>query len=104
MFKQASDVILPFLVSLFNYIFSTGFYPRSWSEAIIQLIHKKGPTGVPDNYRGISLLNICSKLYSYILNKRLSEWAEENNVFWGENKRALEEIIQQLITFLHYIH
>ena len=28
--------------------------------------------------RGISLLNVCSKLYSYILNKRLVTWIEEN--------------------------
>ena len=30
--------------------------------------------------RTISLLNVCSKLYSYIINKRLSRWVEDNDV------------------------
>ena len=51
-----------------------------WTEAIIPPLYKKGDVNVPDNYRGISLLNVCSKLYSFILNKRLSVWAEENEV------------------------
>ena len=32
-----------------------------------------------DKYRGISLLNTSSKIYSYILNKRLTQWVEENS-------------------------
>ena len=34
----------------------------------------------PDNNRGISSLNVCSKLYSHIINKRLSRWAEDHDV------------------------
>ena len=57
---------------------SSGQFPDAWTEAIIQPLHKKGNTQDPNNYRGISLLNVCSKLYSYILNKRLVTWIEEN--------------------------
>lgn len=35
---------------------------------------------VPDNYRGISLIAVCSKLYSFILNKRLTDWSESHDV------------------------
>ena len=59
---------------------SSGLYPENWSEAIIQPLFKKGDPENPDNYRGISLLSICSKLYSYILNKRLTCWIDENNL------------------------
>ena len=40
-FKHSSDVIVPFLVDLFNEIFSSGQYPEAWTEATIQPLHKK---------------------------------------------------------------
>ena len=40
------------------------------------LFLKKGDKAVPLNYRGISLLNIMSKIYTGILNDRLQEWTE----------------------------
>jgi hypothetical protein len=79
-FKYSSPDIVIFLTNLFNNIFDTGEFPSSWSEAIIHPVHKKGDTTSPDNYRGISLLNISCKLYTYILNKRLTSFAEENNI------------------------
>ena len=55
-------------------------YPEAWTETVIYPLHKKGSIHEPDNYRGISLLNVCSKLYSYIINERLSRWAEDSDV------------------------
>ena len=72
--------MVPFLVRYLNKLFSSGLYPDNWSEAVIQPLHKKGDPNIPDNYRGISLLNICGKLYSYIINKRLTQWIEENSI------------------------
>ena len=39
---------------------------------------------VPDNYRGISLLNICSKLYSFVLNKQITKWIDDNEIIGEE--------------------
>ena len=55
-------------------------YPSEWAKAIIQPIHKKGDTTNPDNYRGISLLSCVSKLYTSVINSRLTQWAEDNDV------------------------
>ena len=66
--------VVEFLTPYFNKLFDTGTFPLGWCEAIIQPIHKKGDISYPDNYRGISLLNISGKLYSCILNKRLTTW------------------------------
>ena len=55
-------------------------YPDNCSEAVVQPLHKKGDPNILDNYRGISLLNICVKLYSYIINKKLTQWIEENSI------------------------
>ena len=79
-FKHSCDKIVPFLVHLFNKVFASGEYPEAWTEAVIYPLHKKGNIHEPDNNRGISLLNVCSKLYSYIINKRLSRWVEDNDV------------------------
>ena len=47
-------------------------------------IHKKGDVNQPDNYRGIALTSVISKVYTHILNKRLSEWAEVEEKILGE--------------------
>lgn len=89
-YKNSADVILPFLVKLFNYIFDNGIFPEEWTVAVIQPLHKKGDLNLPDNYRGISLLNICSKIYSFVLNQRIANWAEVNNVI-GEEQAGFRE-------------
>ena len=63
-------------MKLFNKIFDGGMFPREWSKSIIVPIHKKGDVNQPDNYRGIALTSVISKVYTNILNKGLSEWAE----------------------------
>ena len=79
-YKYTGDKIIPFLVHLFNTIFTSGEYPEAWTEAIILPLYKKGSIHDPDNYRGISLLNVCSKLDRHIINKRVSRWAEDCDV------------------------
>ena len=76
-FIYSAEIITPFLGD-FNQVFSSGQFPDAWTEAIIQPLHKKGNTQDPNNHRGISLLNVCSKLYSYIFNKILVTWIKEN--------------------------
>ena len=78
--KYSSPLVVTFLTKLFNKLFNSGTFPLSWSESIIHPLHKKGDVHSTDNYRGISLINITSKLYTYILNKRLTMWVEENNI------------------------
>ena len=78
-FSYAKDVSVKFLHPLFNRIFDSGEYPESWSKAVIFPLHKKGNPRKADNYRGISLLSTLSKLYSTILNNRLSCFCEDND-------------------------
>ena len=42
-------------------------------------IHKKGDMNNPDNYRGIALTSVVSKVYIHILNRRLTNWAERED-------------------------
>ena len=77
-FKCSQDIFSPILLKLFNYVFSNGVYPSSWSEGLITPIHKKGDLDNSNNYRGITLINTLSKIYSHILNNRLLLWASDN--------------------------
>ena len=64
-------------------------FPEEWSLAIIQPLHKKD-LNISDNYRGISLLNICSKLFSFVLNKRITKWIDDNEII-GEEQAGFRE-------------
>ena len=60
-----------FLTQLFNKLYNASLFPAVWSKSVIVPIFKKGDDDNPDNYRGISLLSIVSKVFTAILNKRL---------------------------------
>ncbi len=82
-FFKTSDILLPELEFLFNLVLNSGFFPESWSNGIIVPIHKKGNINNAQNYRGITLLSCTGKLFTNILNKRLTSWAEEHS-HYGE--------------------
>ena len=64
------------LCNLFNQIFASGYFPEDWSEGYIIPLHKKGSLNDVGNYRGITLLSILGKLFTRVLNNRLTDWAE----------------------------
>ena len=65
--KSSFDIISPFLLTLINQIFNSSEYPESWSRGIIVPILKSGDANLAQNYRGITISNILSKIYSQIL-------------------------------------
>ena len=62
MFIHSKDA--PYLVLLFNKVFSLGFFPESWSEEQVIPLHKKGSINEENNYRGITLLSTLGKLFT----------------------------------------
>jgi hypothetical protein len=68
------------LLSLFNNILTTSVCPDPWGKIKIFLIHKKGDTSDVANYRGISLMNCVTKLFTSILATRLSRWADDHDI------------------------
>ena len=69
--KYSSIVTVKSVTKLFNLILETGFYPDSWNKAFIIPVFKSGDFQDPNNYRGISLLNGLSKIFSAVLNNRI---------------------------------
>ena len=66
------------LATLYNKILHTGYVPRAWSESVVKLLHKKGRTDDPTNFRMIALTNCIGKIYHLILSKRFTKFLTEN--------------------------
>ena len=80
-FINGKETLCPYFHILFNKIFLSGYFPESWSAGEIIPLHKKGDKNNVDNYRGITLLSTLGKLFSRILNNRLTTWAETYSVY-----------------------
>ena len=97
-FKASYDLISPFLLSLYNRMYATGEYPRSWGDGIINPIFKKGDLNEAENYRGITLINVLAKIYSQLLLNRLTKWSEKyekisNNQFGFQKGTSIVDCI-----------
>ena len=80
MFLSSSHIVVPYLLKLFNCIFSAGVFPELWSKAVIIPIYKKSNPHDADNYRGISLTSVFSKIFTGISNKRLTAWIDTQEI------------------------
>ena len=67
--------LLSYLCTLFNTVFRSGHFPRSWADGYIIPLHKTGSVNDVNNYRGITLLSCLGKRFTQILNNRLTIWA-----------------------------
>ncbi len=81
--------------------------PSMWLKSVINPIPKgfnKDPF-VPLNYRGISLLSCVVKVFSGIINKRIVNYCESNNIYEDEQngfrcKSSCEEDIYSLTSII----
>jgi hypothetical protein len=69
---------MPLLITL-NYFLAEGF-PKALSTRVVHALFKGGDASEFDNYRGITVGPILTKLFVMILDKRLSEWAEQHGL------------------------
>ena len=77
MLKAGGEVVIEWLVKLFNELWGRGVAPRDWKSAIIVPIHKKGSRLECTNYRGISLLSVVGEVFASVLNDRVKGLTEE---------------------------
>ena len=84
MIKCSAHILIGYFVGLFNSILDTGNFPRAWSESIIVPIHKRGNHADPDNYRGITITSIFSKVFLHIVQDRIDQWLHYNDIIVEE--------------------
>ena len=105
-FIECKHIISPLLCKVFNHIYTNSAYPESWTKSI--LVPKKGDANIVDNYRGIMLSSVLTKLFSTILDTRLRNWSETNNLitdyqFGFRQNRSTTDCIFILQSIIHKI-
>ena len=83
--KSTCHIFVDIYVKLFNIILDTGIVPQDWLKGMIVPIYKgKGDKKMADNYRGITILSCFGKLFTSVINHRLSKYADEHSIIGPE--------------------
>ena len=85
--KSTQNVMCPLYVKLFNKILDTGIMPTEWLIGLIVPLYKnQGDIQDINNYRGITLLSCIGKLFTSILNERLSRYSDAMYIIISETQ------------------
>ena len=82
--KDASDFIVKPLSYIFNQSFLTGKFPDALKVAKVTPVYKKGPKDAPGNYRPISVLPVLAKVFEKLMNGRLLDFFEANDILYQQ--------------------
>ena len=92
---------------IFRNSLAVGKFPQIWKKANVIPIHKKNEKNLLKNYRPISLLPICSKIFERLIFNSIYNYISKNNLLsslaLGLTIRAQINYFQLLITFLKII-
>ena len=89
------------LHKFYQYCFENSIVPDCWYRSIIQPIHKRGKDPLnPLSYRGISLMSTVAKIFSTILNNRITNHLNENGLLCNEQNgfRKLRSCLDHIYT------
>ena len=78
--KELSSQLSSPLCSLFNQSLQTGYLPKSYKEANVSPVPKKGDVSIVSNHRPISLLNAEAKVFERLVFKYLFNHFRDNNL------------------------
>ena len=99
------SVILPLNI-IFRNILLTSTYPDQWKLANVTPIFEKGDKQLIKNYRPISLLPICSKIFEKIISKNLYSYLNANILLTKNQSgfRPGDSTANQLLYLVNEIH
>ena len=90
--KNCPPRVKEIIAKFFNIVLNTGYIPEVWCIGIIMPLYKnKGERSQPDNYRGITLLSCMGKLFTAILNFRLTNYLEATGTIGDEQAGFRQE-------------
>ena len=99
------SVVLPLKI-IFENIVSSSLYPDMWKLANVTPIFKKGDKQSIKNYRPISLLPICGKMFEKIIFNNLYFYFNSNNLITKNQSgfRPGDSTTNQLLYLVNEIH
>ena len=99
------EIAIP-LTFIFQKCIDTGKFPDSWKLANVQPIHKKNDRQLKSNYRPISLLPLCGKIFEKIIFDQVYAFLDKNNLISTKQSgfRPGDSCIYQLISITSDIY
>ena len=84
----------------------TGIFPSDWKKGSIVSVHKKNDKQCLNNYRPISLLPICSKIFERLIFNEMFEFFIENDLISQHQSgfKPGDSCINQLLSITHEIY
>ena len=80
MIKCSPDILINLILKVINKIKESRIYPDIWCLGITSLIFKNGDDEDPNNYRGINVSDVLSKLFISIINERFNKILVQNKI------------------------
>ena len=71
-------MLAPHITDFFRLLLTKAHIPRSWKEAKLTPLHKKGPTASAENYRMIAVSGTFYRLYANILRSIIQDWCGQH--------------------------
>jgi hypothetical protein len=104
--KLCGDSITLPLYIIFKRCVAMGYFPDEWKKANVVTIHKKKEKNLIQNYRPISLLPICGKLFEKVIFDSLYSYIFNNNFIDDRQSgyRHGDSTVRQLLSITHEIH
>ena len=106
MLKICDYAVVPPLCLIYMWCLETGSYPQTWKMANVLPVHKKDSRQNKTNYRPISLLPICRKIFEKLIFDTIYEHLCVNNLLTPNQSgfRPGDSTINQLISITHSIN
>ena len=94
---RIAEIVIP-LCLIYEKCLATGKFPEIWKKANVLRIHKKESRQVKNNYRPISLLPICGKIFKKLIltaSMNISQITSSSL----QNNQAFDQVIRLSISF-----
>ena len=98
-----SGALLEYPLNVCNKVFNSGEAPNIWRKAALLPIPKKGDLTNGQNYRGISLIPVATKIFNKMLHNRIKPHFEKVFRMYQNDFRAGRSTIGQILALRRII-